>query len=320
MMDGMYASQAYGQQIDRAQNRIMHRFDQDGSGDISVAEASDFGRMAQQFTQMDADDDGRVTGTELRDQLVTRAMEGRGPMGADRMNALGAWMQIQEENQAVAAFDQMDGDSSGALSDSELIAAIEAQVAAAEAAQARQSKINEMARMDLDGNGQVSVEELQAELQLRADNRAVAEFDRLDTDGDGALSDAELAAEVAVQDMPPAEAEDTADMTPMPPVADPDPAPATDPDLTTTDMTTPMEDPMAPAETAPGMTAAASEAEEPEALSLIENVFESMLEDSGLQVGMDKLMSMSQSLYAEAQEILMDQITDLGSDDDNAAA
>lgn len=344
MMDSMNSAQAFGHGLDRIQDRIMTRFDADGSGDITIAEAGDFGQMAQQFTKIDANDDGLLSAREIRDQLAAGAIYGDISAGMERMNAVAAWMQMDQENQAVEAFDQMDLDSDGALSDTEITTAFTTQQAADEAAAAalREAKLAEMARMDTDMDGALSVAELENELQLRFENRAVAEFDRIDTDGDGMLSDMELANEVAAQ----LATQNAADDTTAPVTDDaPDVAMGTSPDtgagtdadmgdgtdMAAVDDMAPVDDMAAPMDdtvmsdgdmaTAPPATEPAMEpAVEPTAMSLIENVFETMIDDNGFQVGVDRLATMTQSLYTEAQDILMDSLAELGADNEADAA
>ena len=299
MMDDVYAGQMSGRRVEMMQDRVMNRYDADGSGDISIAEAGDFGRLARNFTKIDANDDGILTGSEIGNHIADR-MERRAErmMMSERMNAVSAWMDMQEE-QKVAAFDGIDTDGNGTLTEAELTAAADTARAAEEAARLREEKIAEINRMDLDGDGRLSANELQAELDARMAAQNVATFDGLDTDGDGMLSDAELAAGLAAQ-MPPAdtEAPDVAMADPTPPEAPATPGAAT-PDPAET---------AGGAEMAPATSVAEAMDEQPDALSLIENVFVDMLEDNGQSVSTASLASMSQSLYAQAQDILINQL------------
>ena len=304
MMDDVYAGQVSGRRVEMMQDRIMNRYDADGSGNISIAEAGDFGRLARNFTKIDANDDGMLTESEIGNHVADR-MERRADrmMMSERMNAMSAWMNMQDE-QKVAAFDGIDIDGDGTLTEAELTTAADAARAAEAEARLREEKIAEINRMDLDGNGRLSADELQAELDARMAAQNVATFDGLDTDGDGMLSDAELAAAVAAQ-APPAETDA--------------------PDMAITDPTTP-EEPVAPmaeqtmpaasepaettdaAEMAPATPVAETVDEEPDTLSLIENVFVDMLEDNGQSVSTVSLATMSRSLYAQAQDILINQL------------
>lgn len=313
MMDDMHTGYITGRRVEMMQERAMNRFDTDGSGGISIAEAGDFGRLARNFTRIDANDDGVLSASELN-KSITERMEMRADRQAERMNAMAAWMNMQEsEDQKVVAFDQIDVDGDGMLSSEELTSATETARAAEVAEQLRQDKIAEIARMDLDGNGQLSADELQAELDARMAAQNIATFDGLDTDGDGMLSDAEIAAEVAAQ-TPPADTTpaddmaptDSADMSatetmPAEETVVADPMPQADDMAMADDTVTEVA-----AEAAP--VSSADTEEEPDAISLIENVFEDMLDDRGESVSLASLASMTQSLYAQAQEILMDQL------------
>ena len=278
MMDYNYAGTAFPRAAQMMHDRVMARYDGDGSGDISLEEAGDRSRIANRFSRIDANDDGTISADELANNIAAKFDRGRGPMGPERMNAMAAWMQMQEANeQRVAAFDRIDTDADGSLSDAEIGARIEAMRAEEEAARLRQEKIAEVNRMDLDGDGRLSADELQAELDLRAENRAVAAFDALDTDADGALSDAELAAGIAADEAAAATVETVA--------AD-----------------------VAAQVAAPEEAAAEPGTAESATLTLIENIFEDMLEDRGESLSLDRLSVMSQALYAEAQEILIEQL------------
>ena len=300
MTNDMYAGQMSGR-IEMVQNRVMNRYDADGSGDISIAEAGDFGRLARNFTKIDANDDGILTGAEIGNHVADRMeRHAERAMMSERMNAMSAWMDMQDE-QKVAAFDGIDTDGDGMLTEAELTTAADAARAAEAAARLREEKIAEITRMDLDGDGRLSADELQAELDARSAAQNVATFDGLDTDGDGMLSDAELAAGVAAQ-MPPAETDgpDTAMADPAGPET-----PVVDAPMAAT--TEPAESAdIAPA--APVTPVTQTMTEEPDTLSLIENVFVDMLEDNGQSVSTASLASMSQSLYAQAQNILIDQL------------
>lgn len=337
-MDDVYTGQMPGRRVEIAQNRIMNRFDTDGSGDISIAEAGDFGRMARQFTRIDANDDGMLTKGEVGDHVAQRI-----EMRAERMNAMAAWMNMQEtQDQTVTAFDEIDADGDGMLSDAELTTATEATRAAEEAAQLRADKIAEINRMDLDGDGMLSSAELQAELDMRAtaaaEQQAAASYDALDTDADGMISDTELADAIAAQTPP-------ADDAAMPDQAMPDAEMAMASDdmmsdgmmsdgmmadgmmaddmtMTTATTTSPETMPMGEGATTVGaMPVSDSMAgNDIDTLSLIENVFEDMLEDRGQTVSMEGLASMSQSLYVQAQDILISQLeqaADLVGETDN---
>ncbi|MEM9320477.1 MAG: hypothetical protein AAGA70_15950 [Pseudomonadota bacterium] len=302
-MTGQFA----GRSIETMQNRAMNRFDKDGSGDISIAEAGDRGRLARNFTLIDANDDGLLTRDELGNAMAARAEGTYARMGPARMNAMAAWMQMQNaQSQQVAEFDRIDSDGDGMLSDGELAAEMAAIEAAEEAARLRETKIAEMARLDSDGDGRLSISELQAELDMRAETRAVAEFDRLDSDGNGSLSDGELAAEVSAQQAAAEQqAQAEADAAAIAESVTEEIAETAAPVEVAQEATDTVEvAPITPAEAIPE----SAETDEPEVISLIENVFEELLEDRGLEVSIDKLMSMSQSLYQDAQEILMTQL------------
>jgi len=297
MMDYTYMGQAPSRTIETLQNRVMNRFDRDGSGDISLAEAGDRGRLARNFLRIDANDDGTLSQSEIGDSIAARldgmfgSDRGLSPMGPERMNAIAAWMQMQEANeQKVAAFDGIDTDGNGALSDGELTAEIDALRAAEAAEEMRQAKIAEMTRMDLNGDGTVSLSELQSELQMRQEAAQVAAFDSIDTDGDGMLSDAEIAEDVAAQQaaidaqaaaMTEVETADVMEAVAAEEIAEAGPMPASNTDDIDNDEDT---------------------------LSLIENVFEDMLEGRGETVTLESLAAMTQSLYSSAQEILMQQL------------
>lgn len=111
-----------------------------------------------QFEEADADGDGKVT----REEAAAHAR---------------------------AKFDAADTDGNGRLSDAEIRAAVEKR-----AEEARQRRFERMAtrmieRMDSDGDGEVSFDEMPGQRSMQ--DRM---FDRLDSDGDGAVSDAEMRA------------------------------------------------------------------------------------------------------------------------------
>ncbi|MEM6391001.1 MAG: hypothetical protein AAF825_14265, partial [Pseudomonadota bacterium] len=213
---------------------------------------------------------------------------------------------------------------------------------AAEAA--RQAKIDTVNRIDTDGDGVLSLAELQAEMEARQAAKAEAEFDALDSDGDGILSDAEIEAgitsQTAADDTPPAAPGETApapvaeaDMADgeaakeaMPENAQangvemaseeqaPEPAQAVSPDMAASDESSPKpadamqtaanaSDGAMPAETA-GAAQAPGQAPE-QVLSMIENVFQTMMDNRGMSGDVGAL---SQSLYTEAQDLLLDQM------------
>ncbi|MEM9754714.1 MAG: hypothetical protein AAF914_01910 [Pseudomonadota bacterium] len=291
---------------DRAQMRLMARLDGDGSGSLSTREVRDFARIAQNFVAWDSDGSGTLSGAELGTGLAD--------LEADRL--VGSMLR-ESGGILTTRFDGLDLNGNGALSDAELMAALEAQRAAEEAARMRDAKLSEMMRMDTNADGRLSAAELQAELTLRAETRAMAEFERIDTDGDGVLSDAELqAAMPATAPPPPTDA-------PMPP-AD------SDPDATTavTEPEAPTGQPVAedPApEPTPISTPAPSPISAPTegvidapapVMSLIESVFDELLADRGIEVATPQLNAMTQALYTEAQDILQDGLTE---DDSNSA-
>lgn len=317
MMDEVNAGLIGGRSVDALQNRIMSRFDKDGSGDVSIAEAGDFGRMARSFTRIDQDDNGVLSQDEIyshaTDRLERRAER---EMQSAQMNAMAAWMNEQQvDDGKVAAFEAIDTDANGMLSDAELAVAADTARAAEEAAQMRAAKVAEITRMDLDGDGQLSANELQAELDMRAatqaEAQAAAAFDGLDTDMDGMLSDAELMAGIAGQMSDDAMPSEMADMgaagTTMAdaamPMSDPADMGMMDGDAVMSDTMTDMPN--------SDMASASDDAmmgNDVDTLSLIENVFEDMLDDRGQSVSMASLTSMSHSLYAQAQEILINQL------------
>lgn len=269
-------------------DRVMGRLDRDRSGDIAAEEAAGKRRLERNFAAIDGDGDGVLSAEEIGVRMEAKAA--RMWMGEGRANGLGAWMQMQAAagDRAVSAYDGMDADGDGALSDAEISAAAEAEAAREAAAAAREAKIAEIGRMDLDGDGRLSSAELQAELTARAEAQAVAEFDRLDADGDGMLSDAELAADMAAGGDAPAMAEG---------MTEPAAAPAGD------ENAIPAAEPVTPAAE---VDAAAGETPDPEALSLIENVFAELLEDRQASLPEPDLSAMSLQLYARAQEMLID--------------
>ncbi len=270
-MDTLYAGQSPERVVERIQTHIMNRFDGDGSGDISLAEAGERGRLARNFWQIDANENGLLSQDEIGAALATRTERSLDPSGPERMNAMAAWMQMQEANQQkLAEFDRIDTNADGSLSDTELAARLDALRTAEEAERSRDEKIADITRMDTDGNGRLSARELAAELELRSAERRIAAFDAIDTDGNGTLSDAEIAARLT---------ERQAETTIAARFLD-----------------------------ASDERAASDDVAERSTLSLIENVFEDMLEDRGESPSLDRLRSMSQSLYAEAQEILIDQL------------
>ena len=270
-MDTLYAGQSPERVVERIQTHIMNRFDGDGSGDISLAEAGERGRLARNFWRIDANENGLLSQDEIGAALATRTERSLDPSGPERMNAMAAWMQMQEANQQkLAEFDRIDTNADGSLSDTELAARLDALRTAEEAERSRDEKIADITRMDTDGNGRLSARELAAELELRSAERRIAAFDAIDTDGNGTLSDAEIAARLT---------ERQAETTIAARFLD-----------------------------ASDERAASDDVAERSTLSLIENVFEDMLEDRGESPSLDRLRSMSQSLYAEAQEILIDQL------------
>lgn len=108
------------------------------------------------FATVDADKDGKITQAEL-------------------------------DAYAKARFDAADTDGSGGLSADEMAAHSEAQ----RAERAEQMRAMMIQRMDANGDGVVSFEEMQARMDAAPRDRM---FLRLDTDKDGALSEAELQA------------------------------------------------------------------------------------------------------------------------------
>lgn len=123
------------------------------------------GPMMPAFSELDANGDGNVTKAEM-------------------------------EAHAKARFDAADTDGNGKLSQAEMKAAAEKR-----AEEARQRRFERMAarmmeRMDADGDGEVSFDEMPGQ-QTRQDRM----FDRLDADNDGAISAEEMdAAQARMQE------------------------------------------------------------------------------------------------------------------------
>lgn len=368
MYGAMQGAFAAGRAVGEMQEKIVSRFDQDRSGDLSVEEAEGNDRLARKFARIDANDDGSLSAQEVGDFLSRRAARdtfggfgsgfggsfGEFGMGAlNRLSGYAAKMSMEDylteraqpdaaaaeaadaraeaEMAAVDTFDALDGDGDGALSDAEIQAEIARKEAEMAAEQARQAKIDTVARIDTDGDGVLSLAELQAEMQARQDARAEAEFDALDTDGDGTLSDAEIAAGVAAQ-TPAGDAASVPGETAPAPAA---PAAASAPSASQVDAAeagpdaapvtanaAPSAPPAEPAQSAAASTAQTApsatpdvlsdggQAEAPgQVLSMIENVFQTMMDNQGISTGMPgDVGALSQSLYSEAQEMLIAQM------------
>ncbi|MBF9034016.1 hypothetical protein HKCCE2091_07175 [Rhodobacterales bacterium HKCCE2091] len=285
---GWHVAFAAGRHAGRMQERILSRLDTDGSGGLTRDEIGDRSRLAARFDRIDTDSDGALTGSEIGDHFMRRfALGGHHGHGMGWMYGVGR--EDREDAAAVAEFDRLDLDGDGTISDEELQAEVAAQEAARAAEEARQAKIAEIGRMDLDGDGALSVEELQAELALRAEARAVAQFDALDGDGDGAISDAEIGMGIEVAN---AEGGGVAETGEAVAAAETGAAEPFDPAATE-------------AEAAAAAAAAAQASRDEAVLTLFENAFTAML--GGEDVPGD-LPAMSQALYAEAQQILMQSI------------
>lgn len=337
---------AAGRAIGEMQEKIVQKFDQDGSGDLSLEEAGSNERLARKFDRIDANDDGSLSAKEIGDHVadrMDRSFERFSFNSLSRMSGYAAKMHMERfasddvgaaqaaaNTAAVETFDAIDGDGDGVLSDAELAAEIAAQEAAAAGEAARQEKIATVNRIDSDGDGVLSMAELQAELKARQDARAEAEFNRIDSDGDGTLSDAEIEAEISAQ-APPGPGPSTDEAVPQ---SGPNEVPAAAANRTPAEAVTeaPASNPAAgstagasaelsaPDVAAPAATAVAVDPVdtnvaaagtpddglgETKVMSLIENVFQTMMEDKGVS---GDIGAMSNALYTEAQELLLEQM------------
>jgi Ca2+-binding EF-hand superfamily protein len=115
---------------DKTQRGMSDRFqhlDTDGDGMISRAEAAGAPQLAQKFDEVDADKDGRVQSSELKDYAKTQRRDKGAAGGKSKLDTNQDGVITREDvagrPKALAKFDAADTDKDGRLSPEEAKAA-----------------------------------------------------------------------------------------------------------------------------------------------------------------------------------------------------
>ena len=153
--------------------------------------------MAARLAQFDADGDGILSEEErdamrrsFREQMLARLdTDGDGRVSRDERRAAGR-ERFEQSERGQELMRQFDADGDGVLNEAEQ-AAMDAHLAEEREAQREERRARDLERYDLDGDGELSREERQAQQDERRGQRdgfmegLTSEFDR---DGDGQLS------------------------------------------------------------------------------------------------------------------------------------